>query len=219
MPAIIAIICYDMESMDILLYPYVNHKKFKETKRQYISFIEFPSRIAARDYAGCWRGARWRKRLRPLILQPNGGKVRVCTTSESDYIFDVNGTFRAVGAAYLNSTLEVTSYATANRFYTGYDSGLANSISCSNWFRSYGGTGWYNETYVAGITSDSNNIVRTYGTNKFKVYNTEADSIYTLGGVKADGNIVAKGEITAYSASDRRLKENIRPLTNSLSII
>ena len=52
MPAIIAIICYDMESMDILLYPYVNHKKFKETKRQYISFIEFPSRIVAKPVIG-----------------------------------------------------------------------------------------------------------------------------------------------------------------------
>ena len=51
MPAIIAIICYDIESMDLLLYPYVSIKKFKETKRQYTSFIEFPSRIAARDYA------------------------------------------------------------------------------------------------------------------------------------------------------------------------
>lgn len=32
MPAIIAIICYDMESMDILLYPYVNHKNLRKQK-------------------------------------------------------------------------------------------------------------------------------------------------------------------------------------------
>jgi hypothetical protein len=29
------------------------------------------------------------------------------------------------------------------RIYTGYDSGISNSVSCSNWFRSSGSTGWY----------------------------------------------------------------------------
>ena len=95
-----------------------------------------------------------------------------------------------------NSTLAVTSYATASRFYTGYDSGIANSFSCSNWFRSNGATGWYNDTYGAGINSDTANIVRTYSTNKFKVYNTSIDSILTLGGVTAS-NMVSSGAVVA----------------------
>lgn len=135
------------------------------------------------------------------------GNVGIGTSSPS-YKLDVNGTLRTTGAAYLNSTLAVTgtstltglltangginattgtfsSYVTAQRFYTGYDSGQANSISCSNWFRSNGSSGWYNDTYGAGINSDTANIVRTYSTNKFKVYNTESDSIGTNGGIVA----------------------------------
>ena len=34
-----------------------------------------------------------------------------------------------------------------DRIYTGYDSGETGSVSCSNWFRSNGGTGWYNASY------------------------------------------------------------------------
>ena len=51
MSAIIAIICYDKESRPLLLYSYASIKEFKEIKRQYISYIDFPNRIAARDYA------------------------------------------------------------------------------------------------------------------------------------------------------------------------
>lgn len=51
MKVIIAIICYDKESMDLLLSSYVAHKKFKEIKRQYISYIDFPNKIYARYYA------------------------------------------------------------------------------------------------------------------------------------------------------------------------
>ena len=153
-----------------------------------------------------------------LISVLSDGKVGI-GTGDPLYKLDVNGTFRTTGEAYLNSTLTVTgtstltglltanggigsttgtfsSYLTANRFYTGYDSGLANAISCSNWFRSNGATGWLNATYSAGILSDTANIVRTYSTNKFKVYNTAVDSILTLGGVTA-ANVISSGAVVA----------------------
>ena len=47
-----------------------------------------------------------------------------------------------------------------NRIYTGYDSGEANSISCSNWFRSNGTSGWYNPTYGCHVYP---NNINTYG--------------------------------------------------------
>ena len=51
------------------------------------------------------------------------------------------------------------------RIYTGYDSGVSNSISCSNWFRSNGNTGWYNPTnecyvYPNNISSYGGLILR-----------------------------------------------------------
>lgn len=39
---------------------------------------------------------------------------------------------------------------TATRVCAGHDPRIDNSISCSNWFRSSGNTGWYNTTYYGG---------------------------------------------------------------------
>ena len=89
--------------------------------------------------------------------------------------------------------------SSSSRISTGYDSWVPNSISCSNWFRSNGATGWYNDTYGAGINSDTANVVRTYSANKFKVYNTEADSITTLGGVCADYWFRSNGDSGWYN--------------------
>ncbi len=46
------------------------------------------------------------------------------------------------------------------RVYTGYDSGESNSVSCSNWFRSNGDTGWYNGDHGCHIRP---NTVGSYG--------------------------------------------------------
>ena len=56
-------------------------------------------------------------------------------------------------------------YCSANiqaggRIYTGYDSGVSNSISCSNWFRSNGNTGWYNPTNECHVYP---NNISSYG--------------------------------------------------------
>ncbi|MCB9839527.1 tail fiber domain-containing protein [Candidatus Nomurabacteria bacterium] len=45
-----------------------------------------------------------------------------------------------------------------------------SAVYASNWFRSYGQTGWYNENYGAGIYSIESNVVRTYQNNSFRVY-------------------------------------------------
>ncbi len=70
----------------------------------------------------------------------------------------------------------------------------------SNWFRSYGATGWYSEAYGSGIYADEAGYVRGYGTSGLKMY----------------GSVYAPAFI--YN-SDRRLKENIVPLQNSLDSI
>ena len=41
----------------------------------------------------------------------------------------------------------------------------------------------------------------------------------STGNAKFNGNIIAGGEVTAYTTSDKRLKKNIKSLTNSLDII
>lgn len=54
-----------------------------------------------------------------------------------------------------------------NRFWTGYDSGQTNSMSCSNWFRSANNTGWYNQTYGGGIWMQNSTWVEVYGGKNF----------------------------------------------------
>jgi len=66
--------------------------------------------------------------------------------------------------AYLNSSgLHVTGYIQAGA--TGVTD--AGSISTGNWFRSTGGSGWYNQTYGGGIYMQDSTYIRTYGSKWF----------------------------------------------------
>jgi len=96
--------------------------------------------------------------------------------------------------------------ATGNLTSTG-------SITTGDYLYTSGDKGWYNSSRACGLTSDTYGVVRGWNSTKFKIYSTDSDSINTLGG------ITAAGEITAYSASDKRLKKNIKPLRNSLDVI
>ena len=123
----------------------------------------------------------------------------------------------------------------------GYDvSSLSNTIGVSNWFRSSGSTGWYNGSYGGGIRMTDTTWIRTYGTKKFYVDNTGFDAFYTAGGVRAlsqmrapifyDENnttyyvdpsatgdsIRVAGDIVAYYSSDKRYKENIKPIESPI---
>jgi len=62
-----------------------------------------------------------------------------------------------------------TTFVNGGRIWSGYDSGLAGAISCNNWFRSAGDTGWYNSTYQGGIYMIDSSWVRVYGGKNFLV--------------------------------------------------
>ena len=121
----------------------------------------------------------------------SSGNVGVNTATDAGYKLDVNGAGR------------FTESISASRIFTGYDSGSSGSVSCSNWFRSNGATGWFNETYGAGIHMTDYTYVKVSHNKSFWV----------------NGNIVATGEVTAYSASDVRLKTDVTTLKDSLRII
>lgn len=69
----------------------------------------------------------------------------------------------------------------------------------NNWFRSYGTSGWYNETYEGGIWMNDVTWVRVYNSKRFLV----------------DNELAATGNITAYY-SDERLKTKIGSIDNAL---
>lgn len=82
------------------------------------------------------------------------------------------------------------------------DGGSYNSVTLSNWFRSTGATGWYNETYLGGIYMEDHTWVRVYGGKKFYVANTDADAISTSGGVFVGGTIIEGGH-RVYSPNNQ----------------
>ena len=50
----------------------------------------------------------------------------------------------------------------ATRVCAGHNPGIDNSISCSNWFRSSGNTGWYNTTYQGGWYMSDTSWIRAH---------------------------------------------------------
>lgn len=107
-----------------------------------------------------------------------------------DNTSDANKPISTAVQTALNGKVDTTGYTgplSGGRVFTGYDANTANSISCSNWFRSNGNTGWMSDTYGIGIYATDGTYVRTYNGAKMAA---------------ADFAI----------ASDRRLKTNIAPL-------
>lgn len=72
----------------------------------------------------------------------------------------------ASGSVTVGTQVDVSGHCSANRFFTGYDAGVANSFSCSGWFRSNGDSGWFNSTYGGGWYMTDTTYVRTYGSKQ-----------------------------------------------------
>lgn len=77
---------------------------------------------------------------------------------------------------------------TAQRISLGADANEPNSITCANWFRSTGNTGWYNETYMGGFHMVDNIYLRTSHAKAFYVDNATYYSVNTLGGYYRSGD-------------------------------
>jgi hypothetical protein len=58
-------------------------------------------------------------------------------------------------------------YIGGGRVFAGFDSGITGSVSASNWFRSNGTSGWYNETFGGGIFMSDSTWVRVHGNKGF----------------------------------------------------
>jgi hypothetical protein len=82
-----------------------------------------------------------------------------------------------------NSGVPGTQYAGA--FNTG-GSVSANTVYTSNWFRSQGATGWYNEDYGGGFRMTDTTWIRTYG----------GKSLLVEGDLQVDGNIKLTDGVT-----------------------
>ncbi|MFM5095035.1 tail fiber domain-containing protein [Aeromonas rivipollensis] len=106
-------------------------------------------------------------------------------TKDGDFSVNRNGAFGGTLAA--------------KSICTGWDSGIPGAVSCSNWFRSSGDSGWFSATHGGGIHMQDSTWVRIYNAKKLHVENADNDSIYTLGGVKAEKGFI--GDLTGNARS------------------
>lgn len=85
---------------------------------------------------------------------------------------------------------------TATRVCAGYNPGIDNSISCSNWFRSSGDTGWYNTTYRGGWYMSDTSWIRAH--NGVGIYTS--GQIYSSSSIRM-GNLYLQNTNEINSAS------------------
>lgn len=86
----------------------------------------------------------------------------------------------------------------ARRVCAGHDPGIDNSISCSNWFRSSGNTGWYNTTYQGGWYMSDTSWIRAHN----------GVGIYTGGQIYA-GSSIRMGSIRLERTNEINSSDNL----------
>lgn len=95
------------------------------------------------------------------------------TPHNQKYTWSDNGSSQDTGGPYtscpgLNFNMGairadlIATMVQARRVCAGHDPGIDNSISCSNWFRSSGNTGWYNTTYQGGWYMSDTSWIRAH---------------------------------------------------------
>jgi hypothetical protein len=135
--------------------------------------------------------------------------------SYNDNIVITNSSFRSPIFYDINDTTYYTDPASTSNLYGLQLTGASNKYLYLNpgtgyeaMLRVQGGTGnsWY-----AGKRTTSTTQADTSG---FHFYSdTGADTVVGFG---TDGTIKAKGDVVAYSSSDRQLKDNVLPIENAL---
>lgn len=104
-------------------------------------------------------------------------------------INDVNNYYWAnvkISASSSTTTSPTVHTLTATRVCAGHDPGIDNSISCSNWFRSSGNTGWYNTTYRGGWYMSDTSWIRTHNNVGIHTSQIYADSSIRMSSIRLE---------------------------------
>lgn len=94
---------------------------------------------------------------------------------------------------------------TATRVCAGHNPGIDNSISCSNWFRSSGNTGWYNTTYQGGWYMSDTSWIRAH--NGVGIYTS--GQIYSSSSIRM-GNILLEHTNEINNSANDSIHLNLR---------
>lgn len=138
------------------------------------------------------------------------------TPHNQKYTWDSDGSSQDTGGPYTScpglnfymGTIRADLIATqvqARRVCAGHDPGIDNSISCSNWFRSSGNTGWYNTTYQGGWYMSDTSWIRAH--NNVGIYT--GGQIYSTNSIKM-GNILLEHTDEINNAANGGIHLNYR---------
>lgn len=103
-----------------------------------------------------------------------------------------------ISASSSTTTSPTVHTLTATRVCAGHNPGIDNSISCSNWFRSSGNTGWYNTTYQGGWYMSDTSWIRAHN----------GVGIYTSGQIYSSSSI-RMGSICLERTSEINSSDNL----------
>ncbi len=165
----------------------------------------------------------------------NGGNVGIGTTSPTERLH-VNGDALISGqlncshlrgdetTQYFGPSTSWEMYLNTSGLYPYTSSGSAlgstsrywNGVYSSNWFRSSGDTGWFNETHGNGLRSTQTGWVTTYGSGVGLITNSTILLAGILNTTTTSGSLYTRRESTygtllTYS-STRDLKENVQSI-------
>lgn len=130
--------------------------------------------IRNRHWGGSGVGPAWRTSWDTLAL-----------TSDIPTVTNYYWANVKISASSSTTTSPTVHTLTATRVCAGHSPGIDNSISCSNWFRSSGNTGWYNTTYQGGWYMSDTSWIRAH--NGVGIYTS--GQIYSSSSIRM-GNIL-----------------------------
>lgn len=105
------------------------------------------------------------------LADSRASSADVWTSARTFYIQDHNASHTGAGVSVNGS---------ANVYLK-----LPNSIQCSDWFRSTGNSGWYNQNYGGGIYMEDSNFIRNFGGKRLLI---QTDTYDTLRLVRSSGS-------------------------------
>ena len=182
------------------VYSYNTYSNNTGSPTSYTSVIGFGRGIGGTvEIAGGWRNTHlyWRS-LGDCCEDWYSWRIVLDSSNYSEFIGNYYWANVKISASSSTTTSPTVHTLTATRVCAGYDPGMDNSISCSNWFRSSGNTGWYNTTYRGGWYMSDTSWIRAHN----------GVGIYTSGQIYSS-NSIRMGSILLERTNEINSSDNL----------
>lgn len=164
------------------VYTYNTCKDNTGSPTNYTSVIGFGRGIAGTvEIAGGWCNTHlyWRS-LRDCCDNWYSWRKVLDSRNYTEFINNYYWANVKISTSSSTTTSPTVHTLTATRVCAGHNPEIDNSISCSNWFRSSGNTGWYNTTYHGGWYMSDTSWIRAH--NNVGIYT--GGQIYSSSSIK-----------------------------------